>query len=314
VLLVRPTPVPGEVLVDYAGRLADANGVGSSQAIYTMLRTASHGDALGGVSRVDLDDMDLRLAGGLVIWRKARFAAGDLSRRAVSVCPHCLDTSPVRPALWRFYWTVSCTRHDCLLVDRCPSCKAGLMSGIGTAKRCACGYELRRAQTCDSPDEIRAFQLLLEGAFLERAGLPRRSGTSTHPAATLIRDREGFALLRRAVVMTQEPELRPRGNSPVALEHRLARVRALAKVFRLGPISVIDKWQEAWAQCCAEQYSRGYKSGPGQCLVDLRHWCLAAPKESVLRGLGECLNYDGAQMPRGCAAARGLSIANCATI
>lgn len=313
-LLVRPSAVPGEVLVDYAGRLADANGLTSSAGISTMLRAGSRTDALGGVSRADLDDMDLRLAGGHVIWRKARFAAGDLSRRAVSVCPHCLDTSPVRPALWRFYWLVTCTSHDCLLVDRCPSCKGALMSGVGTAKRCGCGYDLRRAETSDLPEEIRDFQVLLEGAFLERAGLPRRSATSTHPAATLIRDLAGFALLRRAVVMTQEPGLRPRGTSPVALDHRLARVRALAEVFRLGPISVVAKWQEAWNQCCAEQGCHGYQSGPGQCLVDLRHWCLTAANDSALRELGERLKYVGAQMPRGRAVARGNSKANCATI
>jgi len=278
-----------------------------------MLRTGSHADPLGGVSRADLEAMDFRLAGGYVIWRNTRFAAGDLSRRSAAVCPHCLDAHPVRPALWRFYWAVGCPQHHCLLVDRCPRCNAALMSGIGTAQRCGCGYDLRRARTSDLPDDVRDFQLLLEDAFLKRAGLPRCTGPSTHPAAPLILDLEGLALLRRAIVLTPEPTLRPRGVSPAALDHRFARVRALANVFRRGRASVVEKWQETWARCRADHGSRAAKSGRGQCLVDLRHWCLAAPKDSLLRGLGECLNYDGAQMPRGRAAARRKSVAECAT-
>lgn len=297
-LLVRPAPQPVEALPDYAGRLADANGLTSSAEICAQLRADPSAGTVCDVAPDELMEMDLCVRDSQVYWRNVQFAATDLLRRSAAICPHCLEESPFRPVLWRFYWAVSCTTHRCLFIDQCPRCEAPLVIGGGTAMRCRCGYDLRNAGASYVTEDVLHFQILIDDIFLERAALsPQKSGVR-HLAAPVLRDSEGLALLRRAVVLTQEEGMRPRGSSPAALEYRLRRVRALARVFQLGPVSIAAAWHEMWAQSCAEQQCRGFLPGRGQSLADFRLWCLASPEGTVIRALGESLQYRGAQMPR----------------
>ena len=45
-----------------------------------------------------------------------------------SICPQCLyeDSSPYLRIHWRLAWHTACSKHHCLLVDRCPLCSSSI--------------------------------------------------------------------------------------------------------------------------------------------------------------------------------------------
>src|SRR5262249_17374461 len=60
---------------------------------------------------------------------------------AAALCPICLaaDASPYERLLWNFRPLRVCTRHACLLVERCPACCRTLLPGRKDLTRCRCG-------------------------------------------------------------------------------------------------------------------------------------------------------------------------------
>ncbi len=72
-----------------------------------------------------------------------------------SVCPQCLyeDSSPYLRLHWRLAWHTACSKHHCLLVDRCPLCSSSitphlLSSDIKDIARCStCHHDLKANMT-----------------------------------------------------------------------------------------------------------------------------------------------------------------------
>ncbi|SFG66484.1 TniQ family protein [Neptunomonas qingdaonensis] len=73
----------------------------------------------------------------------------------IPVCPHCLAESSYIRQHWHFLHYSACVEHECVLLERCPACKATLNyldhEQIGT---CTCGFELKSASVesadCDA--------------------------------------------------------------------------------------------------------------------------------------------------------------------
>ncbi len=87
-------------------------------------------------------------------------------------CPICLSTgTPYIRKSWRLSLFAACTDHQCLLVDTCFRCgepihaySSGLAGmsdlvvaqhGLSPLTRCGkCGWDLRKTQSADAPDEL----------------------------------------------------------------------------------------------------------------------------------------------------------------
>lgn len=74
-------------------------------------------------------------------------------------CPECLAESGGRWQLsWRLAWSFACVTHGCILLDRCPGCRAYqrqtcLYGNVPQPGICRCGYRLRDATAVHLPDE-----------------------------------------------------------------------------------------------------------------------------------------------------------------
>lgn len=54
-------------------------------------------------------------------WRRVA-ARGWPPVHGTALCPRCLDEDGVWQLRWRHPWVTTCSRHDCWLLDRCPTC------------------------------------------------------------------------------------------------------------------------------------------------------------------------------------------------
>lgn len=108
----------------------------------------------------------------LGIYHRAR------KRPALMYCPRCLeeDETPYFRKHWRLAFSTVCTRHQCLLLDVCPKCRAPIVPHrVDMLNRCyavstglnahcwRCEYDLRHSQAAlvNDPNLVQ-LQLLLE--------------------------------------------------------------------------------------------------------------------------------------------------------
>jgi hypothetical protein len=64
----------------------------------------------------------------------------------VRYCPHCLGESPYHRLAWAVCATTACLRHQCLLIQRCPSCSQSISVRDLIKVACPrCGFTLTQA-------------------------------------------------------------------------------------------------------------------------------------------------------------------------
>ncbi len=61
------------------------------------------------------------------------------------VCPHCLNDDPIpyERLTWTFKPAPVCADHQCLLIDRCPTCHRQLWPHRRLVQQCSCGSDIR---------------------------------------------------------------------------------------------------------------------------------------------------------------------------
>jgi hypothetical protein len=177
-------------------------------------------------------------------------------RRAGSwCCPACLANSGGRwPLAWRLVWRFACTRHNLLLVDRCPRCRrvprarsvrlsvvvepgrCGLQSPnatrhSGTAAR-PCGQDLRAADTvaipADSP--ILAAQRALDQLIDQPKAPVTYLGAERGDARAFLDDLK--LLATRILRIADDSDLAP--YAPVEFMARRYEVASEARASALG--------------------------------------------------------------------------------
>ncbi len=88
----------------------------------------------------------------------------------LQICPACLaeDKTPYYRLQWRLAWHVGCSKHDCMLLDRCPNCDAvfephRLSAEDAHVAICAsCKHDLREAVKIPFDCNALAFQSMAD--------------------------------------------------------------------------------------------------------------------------------------------------------
>ncbi len=214
--LVRPRPMPGESLSSWRQRAGQANGYKFFPLFEKELRRSDHdvgrsSDVLKwlawsfDVAEETLKSMTLEsfslVALGPVGTRRhpewllrSRYSSGALAFGPV-YCPLCLhsDQVPYFRLSWRLGFLTTCEVHHCRLLDRCPTCGAGVWPSWST-----------QASSPKYPDTF-------ERCFQCGASLGTRSVLHDDPSVAiqlLSMIRTGTAQLTDGVVVSAEEYLR----------------------------------------------------------------------------------------------------------
>jgi len=211
-LPVSVTPRPGESIESWLEHLADANGLATAQLLtatgrgragtryLTLAPSPETITRLAALARVDeqhvyaatlaaFDGTALDLTGldpaDRHSYRQVA-ARGWAPAHGTQICPRCLAEGGVWQSAWRLLIVTNCTRHQSLLVARCPSCRrpfrdqrhshlrrvgaalvCGNPLGAGPTKQCA--HELTTTPTKPASEDVLALQLRIDAALAGQA-------------------------------------------------------------------------------------------------------------------------------------------------
>lgn len=168
-LVMRPDPKPDESLAGYLVRLTDENRYDSPAWILSLCETRN---AVLSVKTVPVLEEAVDLGRLALLTRKdentlralthawvsnpeeeprVRLLGAELSpvmlrSRFTCVCPSCLREENYIRKIWEVALVTACPRHDCWLIESCPSCGRGLSRLRARVAECACGYDVREAE------------------------------------------------------------------------------------------------------------------------------------------------------------------------
>lgn len=210
--LVRPLPVPGEPSQEYLQRVAHRNrlaGVVDYMRLfgttYSELATLPPAHLHSVFSGEDIANF---------IGARSRRPphVSTLIRQGIStfarVCSSCLRESDILDPTWCLPLSISCPRHNCFLIDRCPVCSK-FISRMNSQYRCACGF----AFTCTEPEAAPTWAAHFISAFA-----PWRSQDNSNPAIeTFISLEFGMVRLIRDLTVIGETCSMPRSNKSTYL-------------------------------------------------------------------------------------------------
>lgn len=157
-LLFPVMPKKGESLVGLLMRAAENNGLKSPTSILNVLN-----GKIGRPPRVEHIEDFAEMIGcdptlipplfGFVNWRNGEkqwdIEGNVLTKeyfvrsRSVAVCPYCLKEDVYLRASWELTPYVTCSRHECFLIDHCESCSRPLRWNRNQMAFCPCGHDLR---------------------------------------------------------------------------------------------------------------------------------------------------------------------------
>ena len=207
-LPVPVAPRPGESIESWLEHLADANGLTTAQLLtatgrgragtrYLTLAPSRETIArLAALARVDEQDVyaaTLAAFDGTALdltgldpgdrysYRQVA-ARGWAPAHGTQICPACLADNGAWQSAWRLLIVAACTRHQSLLVARCPSCRrpfrdqrshlrrvgAGLVCGnpLGAGPTQQCQLDLTATPTTPASEDVLALQSRVDRALV----------------------------------------------------------------------------------------------------------------------------------------------------
>ena len=213
-LPVSVTPRTGESLESWLEHLADVNGLTTAQLLILIrghgvstryltlapaLGTITHlaalarvdPDAVAAATLAAYDGTALDLTGLDVDDRHSYrqvAARGWAPAHGTQICPACLADTNTWHSAWRLLIVTACTRHQSLLVDRCPSCQRPFrdqrhshLRRVGAVPICGnplgagptrqCGQDLTTVTQAPAPPAVLAMQTRVDTA-LGRSPVP----------------------------------------------------------------------------------------------------------------------------------------------
>jgi len=211
-LPVSVTPRPGESIESWLEHLADANGLTTAQLLTATGRgragtryltlapspaTITRLAALGRVDEQDVYAATLAAFDGTALDLTSLDPANRHSYRQVAargwtpahgtqICPRCLAEDGVWRSAWRLLLVTACTRHQSLLVARCPSCRRPFrdqrhshLRRVGAATVCGnplgagptkqCQHDLATIPTKSAGTDVLALQRRVDAALAGQA-------------------------------------------------------------------------------------------------------------------------------------------------
>lgn len=165
-LLRRPRPYSDESLAGYIIRLSQANYYESPKWIFQMSGLRLRGiyanvfnqekDDLSGLSNIS--DVEVGMLWSMAfpavafshpnVVRQVKVfgnvvLTSTLNYNRVQLCPICLQESPYYRSIWDLSVVSACPFHDCLLINRCPSCHQEIKWSRPSVVRCQCEFDWR---------------------------------------------------------------------------------------------------------------------------------------------------------------------------
>jgi hypothetical protein len=207
-LPVSVTPRPGESIESWLEHLADANGLTTAQLLtatgrgragtryLTLAPSPETITRLAALARVDEQDVyaaTLAAFDGTALDLTGLDPADRHSYRQVAargwapahgtqICPACLAEDGAWQSAWRLLIVTTCTRHESLLVARCPSCRRPFrdqrhshLRRVGAATVCGnplgagptrqCQHDLTTIEATSASDDVLAVQARVDAAL-----------------------------------------------------------------------------------------------------------------------------------------------------
>jgi len=154
-LLIRPTPDSREGTSEYLQRLAKKNGFESSKDIAALL-----GIPLGHLFTHRLEKVMAVIKGAdspeslrlppFKLPSTHTFGATVGISLSARICSRCLSEADILSAEWSLPLSISCNRHEIVLLDRCPRCLKNIHRARSLS-RCRCGQDFREVDSQPTP-------------------------------------------------------------------------------------------------------------------------------------------------------------------
>lgn len=201
-LLKRVSPHPGESLLGYLMRTADANARSSADRVvvealgYASLTiTAAQALQLADYCRCappeffQLSGIEYRNSDGSRFWIiEGHAVAKDYLIRASrqALCPKCIELRPVLKARWNLTLYTACVDHRCLLLEKCPKCARLISPRRARLTDCNCGFCFSEAHVAEAAESLLVVSALIDHAI---AGGQEPSFSSFHCLESRMLDR-----------------------------------------------------------------------------------------------------------------------------
>ena len=172
-LLVRPQPKTGESWGGYLLRLVRGNEVRDIGALTSAVGLSLNEALVAGPSAV-LVQFGISWQGvpsDLPLWRSSDERRLHLARSGRStrsrICPHCIAEDKVKyaRAAWDCPMSISCERHNVMMIDRCSACHRHLTLFRRDVATCACGADLCRQAADMTPSWVLTLRKVFAEAY-----------------------------------------------------------------------------------------------------------------------------------------------------
>lgn len=215
--LLRPEHQEGESAFAFLTRLVDENELSSYARLATVLGTTPKRltrEVLGGT----------RSRSGLSPWADRSYAR---------ICPCCMESDgAIGLELWDLPLEMSCSTHQVLLIDVCPSCGIRISHDRPRFRSCICGFHFARAPATAAPAWLSLMRKTFSEAFCEDLPLEGRHNFQLALTAVLGWSRDGRC---PAITKGEEPMI-PRTRSS------LAELAQFASSFQVGGTGLSEEF------------------------------------------------------------------------
>jgi hypothetical protein len=159
-LAVRPRPIQDEAATGYLIRASQANGFTTPRQLWHALRLSNAHpvtfDELMDVLGVIPEDRQFLLGPLPHYWKSPPvlgpgLVVNDYNHSVLRWCSSCIEESPYLRGVWGLKLQCACTRHRCMLSDRCPVCGITQRFERTEITRCFCGARLTAVERVDAP-------------------------------------------------------------------------------------------------------------------------------------------------------------------
>lgn len=180
---LRPKPLAHEFAPGYLIRVAEANGYETPLAFWRTLSRRYSVPSVGLRNALNLRVAELKQILGpfpaythIAHRETLGLRTEDFNHHWLRWCPLCWTDSLFLHFEWGIKLCCVCTRHQVILLDRCPQCGARQKYQRASLGRCCrCGSALADAATTAAPQSwIELAQILMAGLYPEEHLVPRQ--------------------------------------------------------------------------------------------------------------------------------------------
>lgn len=265
-LLRTPVPQPGESLMGYILRLAEANYYESPKWILDLAGLKMD-NLRNGWRKLCDDRVDFTLF--KQITRLSEEEVNEMKHEIISdsdyeqcdaqwdvpinslrfdrpmVCPGCLRENPYCRKFWDLPVVTVCPQHHSLLLNICPDCREPITWNRKSVSRCRCGCDWREAISPELPPAQRQAMRLL----MSSCGVSESEQATMRASATPFEQLSFGDLSRAMLCLSRFVSIDP-WMDPSRMENRLFH-QALEEV-----AAILDDWPDEFHRLCDQHQNK----------------------------------------------------------